>query len=142
MAEDWQHQIRLVLEEMPAALARRDPGNPALRPLTDALGRSGATLLCQLDAFAGFVAEVEQTGAKSDPLYSWTKATLQNPKKVERYLRSFTVYVGGNSVYDKAVADRLESDLKPLIGGGIVERLARHDTNPANNPQPPQRFQS
>jgi hypothetical protein len=142
MTGGWQHQIRLVLEEMPAALARRDPRNPALRPLIDALDRSGATLLCQLDAFAGFVAEVEQSGAKSDPLYSWTNATLENPRKVEKYLRAFTVYVGGNAVYDRAVADRLEADLKPLIGQGIVERLARHDTNPANNPQPPRRFQS
>jgi hypothetical protein len=32
--------------------------------------------------------------------------------------------------------------LKPLVGGALVTRLAKHDTNPANNPQPPARFRT
>jgi hypothetical protein len=27
-----------------------------------------------------------------------------------------------------------------LVGAGLVTRLAKHDTNPANNPQPPKRY--
>ncbi len=40
----------------------------------------------------------------------------------------------------KEKADPLEADLKPLVGAGLVTRLAKHDTNPANNPQPPARY--
>jgi hypothetical protein len=60
--------------------------------------------------------------------------------KKEKYQKSFTLYVDGDEVYAKAKADALESDLEPLVGGGLVTRLAKHDTNPANNPQPPARY--
>ena len=51
--------------------------------------------------------------------------------------KSFTLYVDGDEVYAKDKADALEAELQPLVGGGLVTRLAKHDTNPANNPQPP-----
>ena len=50
------------------------------------------------------------------------------------------LYIEGEEVYAKAKADALEADLSPLVGGGLVTRLAKHDTNPANNPQPPARY--
>ena len=31
----------------------------------------------------------------------------------------------------------LEAELKPLVGGSIVARMFRYDTDPAHNPQPP-----
>ena len=34
-------------------------------------------------------------------------------------------------------AEALEADLLPLVGAGVITRLARHDTDPANNPQLP-----
>ncbi len=52
----------------------------------------------------------------------------------------FTLYVDGNEVYAKESADVLESDLQPLVGGELVTRMSKHDTNPANNPQPPERY--
>ena len=39
-------------------------------------------------------------------------------------------------------ADALEAELAPLVGGPAVTALAKHDTNPANNPQPPKRYRS
>ena len=99
-----------------------------------------ATLKCQFDAFAGYVAEAERHGVEKYPLYKWTKATIENPAKKAKYLKSFTLYVDGNEVYAKDKADALESDLQPLVGGELVTRLAKHDTNPANNPQPPARY--
>ena len=48
-----------------------------------------------------------------------------------------TVYVDGNEVYAKRVADAIESDLQPLILGKLITRLSKYDTNPANNPQVP-----
>ena len=99
-----------------------------------------ATLKCQFDAFAGYVAEAERHGIEHYPLYHWTKATIENPAKKAKYLKSFTLYVDGNEVYAKDKADALEADLQPLVGGKLVTRLAKHDTNPANNPQPPARY--
>ena len=48
----------------------------------------------------------------------------------------------GEEVYDGNRADALERDLRPLVGGAVVKTLARHDTNPANNPQMPERYRS
>jgi hypothetical protein len=140
LTDHWQYQIRLELDELAARLARRDIRNPVLKPLRDVLDRHGAALVCQYDAFAGYVAEMERKGSTADPLYAWTRATLENPAKVEKHLKAFTVEVEGKSVYDREAADSIEADLRSLVGNGIVIRLARHDTNPANNPQPPTRF--
>jgi hypothetical protein len=30
--------------------------------------------------------------------------------------------------------------LAPLVGGTLITRLSKHDTNPANNPQPPAKY--
>jgi hypothetical protein len=137
MSTQWQYQIRIYLADEFAEMARSDPKNPALKPLTDILAKHDAALKCQYDAFAGYVAEAEQHGTQNHPLYAWTKATIENPAKKEKYIKSFTLYAGGQEVYDKEIADALEKDLQPLVGGALVTRMSKHDTNPANNPQPP-----
>ena len=81
MTERWQYQIRIDLDELASRLARRDPINPVLKPLIDVLDSHQATPVCQLDAFEAFVAEIERSGSTDDPLYNWTKATLNNPKR-------------------------------------------------------------
>ena len=139
MSEEWEYQLRIDLAEELAETARRDPGDPAMRPLAEVLARHRATMKCQYDAFADYVSEAEKHGPDRYPLYAWTKATIADPVKKAKYLRSFTLYVGGEQVYAKAAADALEADLRPLLGGGVVDRLHRYDTNPANNPQPPAR---
>ena len=48
----------------------------------------------------------------------------------------------GEQVYPKEVADAMEAELQPLVGGGQVDRLHKYDANPANNPQPPARHRS
>ena len=140
MSEPWQYQVRIDLADEPAEVARRDPADPALAPLPDILRKHDATLKCQFDAFAGYVAEAERQGLENYPLYKWTKATIENPAKKAKYQKSFTLYVDGDEVYAKDKADALEAELQPLVGGGLVTRLAKHDTNPANNPQPPKRY--
>ena len=142
MSEQWQYQVRIDLADELADLARRDPANPALDPLPGILARHNATLKCQFDAFAGYVAEAERHGVATYPLYRWTRATIENPAKKAKYLKSFSLYVDGNEVYPKDKADALEAELQPLVGGQLVTRLSKHDTNPANNPQPPARFRS
>jgi len=71
------------------------------------------------------------------PLYAWTKATIENPAKQEKYQKSFTVYVRGEEVYAKDIADALAAELAPFAQSGLITRLKTYDTNPANNPQPP-----
>jgi hypothetical protein len=140
MSDQWQYQVRIDLADELAEVARRDPDDPRLAPLLAILRRHDAIMKSQFDAFAGYVAEAERHGVEKYPLYKWTKATIENPTKKAKYLKSFTLYVGGEEVYAKDKADALEADLRPLVGGGLVTRLAKHDTNPANNPQPPARY--
>ncbi len=142
MTEQWQYQLRLTLADEFAEAARCGGDDPSIEPLTELLVRHNATLRCQYDAFAGYCAEAEQEGVGKYPLYAWTRATIEDPAKKAKYLASFTIYVDGEEVYDKARADGLEADLQPLVGGAVVTALARHDTNPAHNPQPPKRYRS
>jgi hypothetical protein len=139
MSDPWEYQIRIYLGPAAAAVARRDPADPALGPLTAVLARHGAVMKCQFDAFADYVAEAEARGVEGYPLYAWTKATIEDPAKQAKYIQSFTLYVGGREVYAREAADALEVDLRPLLAAGLLTRLSKHDTNPANNPQPPPR---
>ncbi len=85
------------------------------------------------------MAAAEAEGVDKYPLHAWTKATIENPAKKEKYLKSFTIYVDDQEVYGKEIADALEADLQPLAARGLITRLSKYDTNPANNPQPPAR---
>ena len=140
MGDQWKYQIRLYLDEEHAEVARRHPDDPSIKPLLDILSKHDATMKCQFDVFADYVAEAENNGAENYPLYEWTKATIEDTAKKEKYTKSFTLYVGGDEVYAKEKADALETDLRPLVGGELVTRMFKHDTNPANNPQPPARY--
>jgi hypothetical protein len=136
---DLKYQLRLTLNDEFAKTARNNPGNPSIAPLTEILKRHDAVLKCQHDAFAGYVREAEANGIENYPLYEWTKQTVDDPVKEAKYIKSFTLYVGGDEVYAKDKAEALEAELKPLEGGPIVAKMFKYDTNPANSPQPPRR---
>jgi hypothetical protein len=140
MTEQWQFQLRINMDDERSAMARRDPGDPALAPLAEILARHHANLKCQFDAFADYVAEAEKQGVDGYPLYEWTRATIEDPAKQAKYRKSFTLYVDGDEVYAKEKADALGADLLPLLDTRLISRLSKHDTNPANNPQPPERY--
>jgi hypothetical protein len=136
---EWQYQVRFdVKDTATAEMLRREERNSALTLLIDILAKHRALAKCQFDAFADYVAEAEARGVENYPLLAWTKATIENPAKKEKYIRSFTLYVQDQEVYAKEVADALEADLQPLAASGLITRLSKYDTNPANNPQPPQ----
>jgi len=140
MTNQWQYQIRIYLENDVAEVARRDPEDPALASLMAILTKHHATMKCQFDAFADYVAEAEKHGPENYPLYERTKATLENPAKKAKHLKSFALYVGGKEVYAKGIADAIESDLHAMVGGGeLITQISKHSTNPADNPQPPGR---
>jgi hypothetical protein len=102
-------------------------------------------VICQYDAFADYVSEAERLGIDKYSLYQWTRETIENPEKKAKYLRSFTVYVNGEQIYDEQTADEMETEILALCSGsgasgGIksgIERVSKFDTNLANNPQPP-----
>jgi hypothetical protein len=136
----WQYQIRFdVNDSATAESLRQQIRDPVLVPLFDVLAEHRAAPKCQFDAFAEYVAAAEEHGAENYPLYEWTKATIKDPAKKEKYLKSFTLYVDEREVYAKDIADALEADLRPLANSGLITRISKYDTNPANNPQPPQR---
>ncbi len=139
MGEQWQYQLRIDVDERHAETLRSQPDDPTLQSLVAILRQHHAKAVCQYDAFAGYCAEAEREGIAQYPLYDWTKATIEDPVKKAKYLKSFTLYVGGDQVYPKAQADALEAELRPMVGGEVIARLHKYDTNPANNPQPPAR---
>jgi hypothetical protein len=139
MTETWQFQIRItVAPELASALRAHEQveGHELLEAI---LRDCNASLKCQFDAFTEYVEEAERVGRDQYPLYQWTKDTISNPEKKAKHLKSFTVYVRGEPVYDKETADRLHAGLAALAGKVGIESVSRFDTNPANNPQPPER---
>ena len=139
MSTQWEYQIRIYLGDELAAVARNDSNDPSLKPLAEILAKHKAVLKCQFDAFADYVGAAEEHGTENYPLYEWTKATIEIPAKKAKYIKSFTLYVDGDEVYAKEKAEALEKDLRPLVDAKLIERMSKHDTNPANNPQPPAR---
>src|SRR5262249_32509385 len=139
MTSEWQYQIRFdVSDPATADSIRRRAPDAASTSLLEILASRRATAKCQFDAFAEYVAAAEQNGIESYPLYQWTKATIENPAKKEKYLHSFAIYVEDQEVYAKEIADGLEADLLPFANSGVITRLSKYDANPKNNPQPPQ----
>ncbi len=142
MSEAWQYQIRIYLAGTLAQMARNDLNNQALKPLARVLAKHDATIKCQFDAFMDYLTEAEDRGTEHYPLYRWTKVTVEDPVKKAKYLESFTVYIGGAEVYAEGAADALEADLQPLVDGTLINRMSKHNTNPAQNPQMPAQYQS
>ena len=139
MIDKLSHQIRINFSESGAQIMRNDPNDQKMVLLAEILKRYDATLRCQFDAFTEYVSEAERRGVENYPLYEWTKETIADPVKKTKYLKSFAVYIGCQEVYPKHEADALEADLKSMVNTGVIERIVKYDTDPANNPQPPAR---
>ena len=84
------------------------------------------------------------SGGHAFPGEIWQSERVSNGWKVVGFNTNlsgdaFTLYVEDQEVYAKEIADSLESDLQPLATSGLITRISKYDTNPENNPQPPQR---
>jgi hypothetical protein len=137
MSDEWKHQVRIYLDTADAEIARRNSGAARLQPIARILEKHGAALRNQLQAFEDYVSAAEKSGVEAFPLYKWTKLTIEDPEKRAKHLKAFALVVSGEEVYAKTIADALAADLEPLVGQGLITRLSRHDTNPANNIRPP-----
>lgn len=135
----WEWQLRFNLRKDFSDVARGRAGSPSIQPLLDVMAKHNATFKNQMDAFEDYCRYCEDNGLTFDPVYLWTKPVLSNPAKVAQYDTRFTVYAdGGNAeTYDAAIANAIEADLEPLLASGMLTKLNKFDTNPANNPQPP-----
>jgi soluble lytic murein transglycosylase-like protein len=137
MSEEWEFQIRASLTDRAAELICEGGDAAELAPLVAVAERHEAQIRSQYDAFAEFVAESEAAGETQSALYKWTRVTIDDPVKAAKHKKIVTFYVKGEEVYPRAAAEALEADLAPLIGGPLVVKVNKYDSNPANNPQPP-----
>src|SRR5437660_3060468 len=128
VTSQWQYQVRFdVNDSATADSVRRKLRSPELEPLFEIFDSHHAAPKCQFDAFAEYVAAAEAHGVESYPLYQWTKVTIEDPAKKEKYLKSFTLYVDDGEVYAKEIADALEADLQPLAASGVIKRISKFD---------------
>lgn len=141
--DELEYQVRINLTEEFTAMAQHHPASAAFRPLYDVLAKHNATMKNQFEAFADYCREAEANGQTDTVMYKWTKAVIDMPSKKEQYAPRYTIYAdGGKETYSKEVADAVETDMKALIDQGIVAKVDKFDTDPANNPQAPSRFRN
>ena len=140
MNNDWLYQVRVYFSLNFVNLYNSNKSSDLKTKLLQILQKNNADLLSQYDGFMGYVLEAEKNGIDNYPLYQWTKDSLEKSGKTEKYRTSYTIYVNNEEVYSKEEADNLEKDLKLIIDKVSILRISKHDTNPANNPQPPSKY--
>ena len=133
------YQVRLDVSEDIAQEVRNKNYHKLNKNIDIILLKVGAELICQFDAFNNFVIECEEENNTNNALYKWTKDTIENKVKKKKYLKSFTVYVEGAQLYEKKVADYLESEIKKLSEKKIL-KVHKYNSDPKNNPQPPKKY--
>ena len=134
---DWLYQVRIRVSERLSESLRSGRHTDLANDLDKISNDHGMSLVCTYDAFKGYCDEAEEHGIEEYALYDWTKATIENPEKKAKHLKSFAFYRGFEQIYEKEVALSLEENLEKL---GISDELLEIkviDSNPANNPQPP-----
>ena len=134
---DWLYQVRIRVSEGLSESLRSGRPTDLANNLERISNDHGMSLVCTYDAFKGYCDEAEENGIEEYALYDWTKATIENPEKKAKHLKSFAFYRGFEQIYEKEVALSVEENLEKL---GISDELLEIkviDSNPANNPQPP-----
>ena len=133
------YQIRIDFERSRASIVRSQGITKKTPKLKKIFDKYNAQLICQYDAFKGFVDACEKDNNTDFALYRWTKDTISKKEKIEKYTKSFTVYLNDNQLYEKSLADALELELKSINCASIL-KIYKYDSNPANNPQPPKKY--
>ena len=136
---EFLYQVRLDVIEEIASEVRKKNYKKLNEKIFFILEEVKADLVCQYDAFKNFVLECEKENEVNNALYKWTKDTIENSLKKTKYLKSFTVYVNGEQLYEKKTADYLESEIKKLNEKRIL-KISKYNSDPKNNPQPPKKY--
>tara|TARA_Y100001954_G_C15282379_1_gene347334 strand:- start:84 stop:527 length:444 start_codon:yes stop_codon:yes gene_type:complete len=133
------YQIRVDFEEIAAISIRNNNYKTKFLLLFNVLKDFDAELVSQYDAFKLFTEECEKDKNTDNPLYRWTKDVINNQSKIEKYKKSFTVYVKSNQLYDKDTAYKIKECLIKLNYKEIM-RINIYNSDPKNNPQPPSKY--
>ena len=133
------YQIRLDISEDISEEVRNKNYDKLNTSIKSILLKVSAELICQFDAFNNFVLECEKENNTNNALYKWTKDTIENDIKKKKYLKSFTIYVNGEQLYKKKIADYLENEIKKLNEKNIL-KINKYNSDPKNNPQPPKKY--
>tara|TARA_B100000886_G_C20410850_1_gene486945 strand:+ start:1004 stop:1426 length:423 start_codon:yes stop_codon:yes gene_type:complete len=139
MTDHLLYQVRLDLSDEIAHEVRNKNYDKLNEYIGEVLLKVNAELICQYDAFNNFLLECEKENNTNNPLYKWTKDTIENSFKKIKYLKSFTIYVNGEQLYDKKTADYLVNEIKKLNEKKIL-KINKYDSDPKNNPQPPKKY--
>ena len=101
MNNDWLYQVRVYFSLNFVNLYNSNKSSDLKTKLLQILQKNDADLLSQYDGFMGYVLEAEKNGIDNYPLYQWTKDSLENSGKTEKYRTSYTIYVNNEEVYSK-----------------------------------------
>ena len=134
---DWLYQIRIVVTSALSKDLRSRGTSATAQTVTDIAKKYDMRAVCTYDAFKAYCEEAERDGLDGYSLYNWTKATLNNPAKRAKHQKSFAFYRDNDQIYPKDLAEALYQDLTVLNSPDIIE-VKLIDSNPENNPQPPQ----
>ena len=93
------YQVRIDVDDDLANKIRSDHTYQEVEVIEKNLKKFDAELVCQFDAFNNFLSECEKNKDTENPLYKWTKDTIENKEKKKKYLKSFNIYLENNKLY-------------------------------------------
>ena len=135
---EWLYQIRIKVTENISNDLRDMCQQNLSKKLKQIAETHHMAPVCTYDAFEAYCVEAEQNGIEGYGLYHWTKATIEDPLKKAKHLKSFAFYLGEDQVYSKELASSVQNQLKEINDKELLE-IDLIDSNPANNPQLPKR---
>ena len=141
MVGDWLYQVRIKVNTTLSDELRKGELIGVSEEIHKIAQFHGTSPVCTYDAFSEYCSEAEREGIDKYPLYEWTKQVIENPEKKHKHIKSFAFYIGDAQVYEKSIAEALYKDLLSLLKSGLIEDLTLIDSNPKNNPQPPEKIQ-
>jgi hypothetical protein len=142
MVANWLYQVRIkVNANLSDALRKRELIGTS-KEIYKIAEFHGTIPVCTYDAFCEYCNEAEREGVDKYSLYDWTKQIIEDPEKKQKHVKSFAFYIGGAQVYEKKIAESLHKDLLSLYEAGLIEDLTLIDSNPQNNPQPPEKIKA
>ena len=134
---DWLYQIRIVVTSALSKDLRSRGASATAKKIIEIAKKYEMQAVCTYDAFKAYCEEAERNGLDGYSLYNWTKDTLADPDKREKHQKSFAFYRDNDQIYPKDVAETLYQDLSAQNSSEILD-VKIIDSNPENNPQPPQ----
>ena len=140
MVKDWLYQVRIKVSANLSDALRKKELIGTSKEIYKIAKFHGTSPVCTYDAFREYCNEAEREGVDKYSLYDWTKQIIDDPSKKQKHIKSFAFYVGDVQVYEKKIAESLHADLLSLYEAGLIEDLTLIDSNPENNPQPPEKI--